>query len=133
MPREAPIPGSPADWLVRARSDFALASAPLPDGALYDDLCFHAQQAAEKAIKAVYRVYQWEFRYTHDLGDLLCGLQRNGLDVPAEIHDAVELTEYAWHARYPGTEEPVSEAEHGSAVAQAEEVVRSAELLVEGT
>ena len=132
MPRETPVPGSPPEWMVRARSDLALAKAPLPDGALYDDLCFHAQQAAEKAIKAVYRAHHWEFRYTHDLGDLLDGLQRKGLDVPAQILNAVELTEYAWHARYPGTGEPVSEAEHRSAVTQAEKVVRWAELLVVG-
>lgn len=39
-------------WLARAKGDLALASAPLPPGAFYEDLCFHAQQAAEKAIKA---------------------------------------------------------------------------------
>jgi len=58
---ESGIPGSPSDWLRRARSDLALAKAPLPSGALYEDLCFHAQQAAEKAIKAVYRTREREF------------------------------------------------------------------------
>lgn len=58
MPPERQMPGSPDDWLRRARSDLALAKVPLPEGALYEDLCFHAQQAAEKAIKAVYRTYK---------------------------------------------------------------------------
>jgi HEPN domain-containing protein len=49
MPRESVIPGSPSDWLRRARSDLALAKMPLPDGALYEDLCFHAQQAGRKS------------------------------------------------------------------------------------
>jgi len=66
MPRESVTPGSPSDWLRRARSDLALAKMPLPDGTLYEDLCFHAQQAAEKAIKSVYRSQGCEFRYTHD-------------------------------------------------------------------
>ena len=67
MPPEREIPGSPADWLMRARSDLAIAKAPLPEGAVYEDFCFHTQQAAEKAIKAVYKFYSLDFRYTHDL------------------------------------------------------------------
>ncbi len=45
MPPERQMPGSPDDWVRRARSDLALAKIPLPEGALYEDLCFHAQQA----------------------------------------------------------------------------------------
>ena len=41
--------------------------SPLPKGAFLEDLCYHAQQAAEKALKAVYRRNGWMFRYTHDL------------------------------------------------------------------
>ena len=65
MPQDRPIPGSAQDWLVRAKGDLALARTPLPEGAFYEDLCFHAQQAAEKALKAVYRHRGWSFRYTH--------------------------------------------------------------------
>jgi len=54
MPRKPPT-GSSDDWLRRAKSDLAIAKAPLPDGALYEDMCFHAQQAVEKALKAVYQ------------------------------------------------------------------------------
>jgi HEPN domain-containing protein len=57
----------------------AIAKAPLPEGAFYEDLCFHAQQAAEKAPKAVYLHHGWTFRYTHDLDELMGGLKRNGL------------------------------------------------------
>jgi len=65
--------------LARARGDLAIAKAPLPKGAFYEDLCFHAQQAAEKALKAVYQHHGWPFRYTHDLDELIGGLRRNGL------------------------------------------------------
>ena len=44
---------SPAKWIEHAKADLALASISLPPGVLYELLCFHAQQAAEKAIKAV--------------------------------------------------------------------------------
>ena len=43
MPQDRPTPGTPQDWLARARSDLALACLPLPQGAFYEDLCFHAQ------------------------------------------------------------------------------------------
>lgn len=71
MPPKRDIPGTPADWLTRARSDLAIANISLPEDGLYEDLCFHAHQAVEKAIKAVYRSHHLEFRYTHDLDDLL--------------------------------------------------------------
>lgn len=132
MPPERQMPGSPDDWVRRARSDLALAKVLLPEGALYEDLCFHAQQAAEKAIKAVYRAYKHEFRYTHDLAELLNGLRVAGIEVPEEVQDAVELTGFAWEARYPGTAEPASEEEYRRAVALAERVVHWAETHVEG-
>lgn len=54
MPEDRPVPGTAQDWMARAKSDLALARVPLPQGAFYEDLCYHAQQAAEKALKAVY-------------------------------------------------------------------------------
>ncbi|MFO7975421.1 MAG: HEPN domain-containing protein [Candidatus Hydrogenedentota bacterium] len=89
-------PGSAADWLARARSDMAIAKAVLPEGVLYEDLCFHAQQAAEKALKAVYQHNGWTFRYTHDLETLISGLMHEGLDIPEEIVAADTLTRFAW-------------------------------------
>ena len=117
-------PGTPEDWIVRASGDLALAKAPLPDGAFYEDLCFHAQQAAEKAIKAVYVRYGLKFRYIHDLDELLAGLEREGVSIPQEVKDACILTNYAWEARYPGVSEPVTEEEYREAVSMAEKVVK---------
>jgi HEPN domain-containing protein len=55
MLREAAGPDDPAEWLRRARSSLerARADARLP-GVYLEDLCFDAQQAAERAIKAVF-------------------------------------------------------------------------------
>lgn len=131
MPSESGPPGSPSDWLRRARSDLALAKAPLPTGVFYEDLCFHAQQAAEKAVKAVYRAGRHHFRYTHDLAELLLGLTRLGVPVPEKVLEAADLTDFAGHARYPGPAEPVSEAEYRQAVALAEKVVEWAVKLVD--
>jgi len=127
MPHDRPVPGSAEDWLARAKGDLAIAQAPLPDGAFYEDLCFHAQQAAEKALKAVYRLHDRKFRYTHDLEELISGLLKMGLDVPSEVVEADVLTSFAWDARYPGLSEPVSEEEYLEALQQAETVVDWAE------
>ena len=45
-------PEDPREWLNRARSNLALAKAKRK-GVYLEDLCFDAQQAAEKAIKAL--------------------------------------------------------------------------------
>ncbi|MBN1900377.1 HEPN domain-containing protein [Candidatus Sumerlaeota bacterium] len=82
MKRDRPVPGSPQDWLLRAKSDLAITCAPLPEGALYEDLCFHRQQAAEKALKAVYQYKGASFRYTHDISDLIEGLRNQGINSP---------------------------------------------------
>jgi len=47
-------PDDPAEWIARAKSSLALATATAP-GVLYEDLCFQAQQAAEKALKGSLR------------------------------------------------------------------------------
>lgn len=91
------------------------------------DLCFHAQQAAEKALKAVYQHYGWTFRYTHDLAELITGLKEKGLDLPHDVVEADALTGFAWEARYPGLVEPVSKDEYEEALQQAEAVVAWAE------
>lgn len=125
------IPGTPEEWLRRARADLALAGVSLPPEGMYEDLCFHAQQAAEKAIKAVYRYNEWTFRYTHDLKELLFGLRDYGLTVPENVEEAVVLTDYAHQHRYPGLEEPVTAQEHETALTLARCVVEWAAGLIE--
>jgi HEPN domain-containing protein len=116
--------------MARARGDLALAKVALPAGGFYEDLCFHAQQAAEKAIKAVYRHCGLVFPYTHDLGELLAGLKAHGVEVPPVVEEAEVLSSYASEARYPGLSEPVGEEEHRRAVELAEGVVRWAARII---
>jgi len=127
MPPDRPVVGSPQDWLARARGDLALARVPLPADAFYEALCFHAQQAAEKALKAVYLHHGWRFKYIHDLAELVAGLKQNGMTVPEDVMDSMNLTSYASATRYPDLDEPVTEDEHRQAVARAEAVVQWAE------
>jgi len=132
MPEDRPAPGSAEDWMVRSKGDLAIAKAPLPQGAFYEDLCFHAQQATEKALKAVYQHHGWTFRYTHDLEELITGLKEKGLDIPPEVVEADALTGFAWEARYPGLAEPVTKEEYEEALQQAESVAAWAEKEIMG-
>lgn len=120
------IPGSSQDWINRAKADMALARAPLPEGALFEDLCFHAQQAAEKAIKAVYVHSAARFRYTHDIAELLTGLIQMGFSFSDELREAATLSDYAWQ-RYPGPAEPVTVEEYRKAIQLAQTVLSWAE------
>lgn len=103
-----------------------------PTKGIYEDLCFHAQPAAGKAIKAVYKKHDLTFRYTHDLGELLAALMDKGITIPPEAEAAQILTAYAWEARYPGLAEPVPDEEYREAIQQADDVVRWAKNLIKG-
>lgn len=130
MPSDKRVHGTPADWLARARGDLAIARTSLPEGGYYEDLCFHAQQAAEKAIKAVYLHQKMVFRYTHDLDALLTGLLQQGMVIPQEVRESVFLTLFAWETRYPGLGQPVSLDEYQEAIRKAEVVVAWAEQVL---
>ena len=82
MRPEHPEPGSPQDWLRYARSDLAVARQSPAADVLWETLCFHAQQAAEKSIKAVLVHRRTPFPYTHDLSDLVIRIEQSGLAWP---------------------------------------------------
>ena len=124
MPRRNGFTGKPEDWLRRAKGNLARAKQTKPKDAFWEDLCFDAQQAAEKAIKAVLIFRQLEFRKTRDIRGLLTLLDSSGYPIPAEIWEADNLTDYAVETRYPGLSERVSDEEYRVAVTLAETVVR---------
>lgn len=130
MPPERYPPDDPREWLNRARSNLARAKTETP-GAYFEDICFDAQQAAEKAIKAVLLAHRVDFPYVHDLGWLLSVVAATGADVPVAVKEAGRLTRYALVTRYPGGIEPVTEEEYRRAVAIAAAVVGWAEARVE--
>jgi len=49
MPLEPEL-GMPVEWLRRAKSNLIRAKQPKPGGVFWEDLCFDAQQAVEKAL-----------------------------------------------------------------------------------
>ncbi len=130
MPLEACAPGSPADWLRHAYSDLALASITPYPPIMLEQLCFHAQQAAEKALKAVLVAHHIAVPRTHNLRTLFDLLPAD-LPVPSDVQMAAGLSDYAVASRYPGVSEPVEADEHREAVSLAEAVVYWAEHVIQ--
>jgi HEPN domain-containing protein len=105
------------EFLRKAEHDLGSARLLLTGDNLFDSVCFHCQQLAEKSIKAVLTHKSIRFKKIHDL-DVLLSL----LDDP-EFNSvrsyALILNSYAVDARYPGDYvEPVQE--------EAEEALRMA-------
>ena len=108
-------------WIQRAESNRARQAWP-PVGGHPEDICFDAQQAAEKALKA-----SWysglDVPRTHSVGYLLSIIKESsGMPVPPQVEQAALLSDYAVTTRYPGDWEPVGEDEYKQALTHAEEV-----------
>jgi HEPN domain-containing protein len=121
-------PDDAQEWLRRARTNLKIARMSGVDLHL-EELCFNAQQAAEKAIKGVLVDRRLTFPYTHDIRRLLVQLRKHGIEVPAGIEDARELTPFAFEFRYP-SEVAVTDAQYRRALGIAEAVVRWAEQAI---
>lgn len=122
-------PGSPEDWLRHAWSNLELAHVVRNSKILLEDLCFHAQQAAKKGLKAVLVSKLAPFPKTHNIRTLL-DLLPTDITPPFEVRDAAGLTDYAVSVRYPGNFEPLTEEEYHEALRLAEAVVRWAEQII---
>lgn len=89
-------------WLAKAANDMLniennLSASSIP----WDTVCFHAQQAAEKTLKAFLAFYGLPLTRTHDLVALLtqCVSEEHTL---ANLEGAcLRLTYYAIASRYP--------------------------------
>ena len=123
-------PDNPTHWLARARSNLLLAESGLQNGVFLEDLCFEAQQAAEKAFKAVCVFRDIDFPKTHSLTALAALLEQAGDQLPPDVSEASILTSYAVQARYPDWDEAVTEQEYQRALTLARQVVAWAEKLI---
>jgi HEPN domain-containing protein len=119
-------------WLKRARSDLQLGRVALRSrGVLPEDACFHAQQCAEKSLKALLLQQNIAFPKTHAIEVLLDLLKTRGMDIPNGVDEAFELSEYAVQTRYPGDWEPVSKADAQHALERAALVLAWVEAQLE--
>jgi HEPN domain-containing protein len=116
------------EWLRRARSNLVRATEDSRlEGVAVEDLCFDAQQAVEKSLKAVLVCRGVAFPRTHVIFDLLTLIQQSGMEVPGGVREAAVLTPYAVSARYPPLPLPISPEDYTRALELAERVYRWAE------
>jgi HEPN domain-containing protein len=102
---------NPQAWVEKAEEDFALAQSALRRKTpLITGVCFHAQQCAEKYMKALLVSKKASFPKTHDLLMLstLCSNAGILLEIDARLLSI--LTDYAVRTRYPGEEPSLSDA-----------------------
>ncbi len=90
-------------WVKKAEIDLNTAEYLCGSGTKYvSAAAFHAQQAAEKYLKAFLIWHQIEFKKIHDIAALLRLASSVAPDLPVVLRDAESLTPYGVEYRYPG-------------------------------
>ena len=112
-------PTDSASWIARAEEDYKLPRSalrykePLTYGA-----CFHAQQCAEKYLKAILVSTGQPFPRTHDLLTLSDLCSRQGVLLGLDLDELDTLSSYAVRVRYPGDDPIPEEARRAAEIAQ---------------
>jgi HEPN domain-containing protein len=97
---------------------------------LSNPICYHAQQAAEKYLKALLLHQGVEFPFTHDLR-LLLELVSPQIATGVDHASVIGLTRYAIQARYPGEWEPIDRREAQRAVTTARSVGKAVKAVLD--
>lgn len=106
-------------WVARAEEDYVLARSALRrKKPLIYGATFHAQQCAEKYLKAALIAQGQAFPKTHDLLALsdLCTKAGVLLKIDADLLDT--LSSYAVRVRYPGADPTPEEVRHALEIAK---------------
>lgn len=115
------------DWLRQAERDLAVAVTTRGAGQ-YDWACFASQQAAEKALKALYQRHHAE-GWGHVLDHLVAGLLGDEPDLSRLRDTAKILDKFYIPTRYPNSLEAgapadtYTEVEAGQAIQYAQEII----------
>jgi HEPN domain-containing protein len=121
------MPSRADDWLRQAHRDLDHARNTLADG-IYEWAAFAAQQAAEKAVKALFQSLGAEAR-GHSITQLLASLPPPLKPPETAIEDAKELERHYIGPRYPNSYPEgapgdfYTEAEAQRAIVTAERVI----------
>jgi len=94
-------------------------------------ICFQAQQAAEKAFKAVLLARRIRFPLTHDIDELIEIFDEHKIEISSNVRTAGRLTPFAVEMRYPGSAGGLLEKEISEAVKLAEDVIKWAKNILQ--
>ena len=108
------------EWIEKAEGDFvsALREIRARKKPNYDAACFHAQQCAEKYMKAWLQEHDTAFDKTHDLVRLL-GLMPAAVGLQALRPGLAQLSAAAVEFRYPGNAATRDDAKQAVAICRA--------------
>jgi HEPN domain-containing protein len=113
------------EWVTYADDDLRFAHIGLTlaaeQGPPYHLVAYHAQQCAEKYLKAFLVCRGADFPRTHNISTLL-ELCSDYAEWPLTLRDAEELTDYAVATRYPGEAAAVTAHDAQRAIELAERV-----------
>jgi len=126
MPDREQVVAVVRGWVARAEGDLKTAAHTLKLEAdcPTETVCFHAQQAVEKYLKALLVLRGIDFPKTHDIEELMSLVPAaDRPEIPAD--EQARLTDYATVMRYPGDYEPISLTEARRAVSMARRVRRT--------
>lgn len=100
------------EWVAKAEEDYLTVEILVRQRRkrIHNSVCFHAQQCAEKYLKALLVSRKLPTRKTHDLGELADVLRSYEPSI-ALIEDLFDcLAPYAVESRYPGDDATAREA-----------------------
>ena len=112
------------EWIAKAEQDYDALKilSRQRKHRVFDTICFHAQQCAEKYLKALIVFHRVSLPKIHDLGKLADLLQpfEPSIGLMTDLYE--RLSPYGVEFRYPGEEAIASEAR--IAIAAAKEIRR---------
>ncbi len=93
-----------SEWIAKAEGDFAMMEREclVTENPNYDGICFHAQQCAEKYLKARLCEADITFGKIHDLVALLDQIIDTEQEWESFREDLAYLSDFAVAFRYPG-------------------------------
>jgi len=109
-----------AEWVAKAEGDYTcvLREWRARKNPNYDALCFHAQQCAEKYLKACLQERGIAFERTHNLSSLLDLLLAVDPLLETLRESLLQLTVYAVAFRYPGESAIRPDARHARSLCE---------------
>jgi len=118
------MPITPEEWIIHAQSDLNLAKLGREnDSVLSEQICFHAQQAVEKSLKALLLFLKIDFPLTHDLEELVDIIKLTDISVPSFFNKSGTLTPYAVETRYPGLWGEITKNDVDNAISLSEQIM----------
>lgn len=128
------MPERSGDWIRQAKRDVESAKAQFEDG-FFEWACFIAQQATEKAVKAVYQKFGAE-AWGHSVTDLLRGLGEK-VAISGDLMDKARyLDKFYIPARYPNgwasgiPSEYINKEDAQNAISNSEKILQFCESLL---